>query len=504
MSSITCCCSHQRLLVILSFFVVVLLVYSGATTSTTTSKVREASFEDQYVRISKARFEDKFQAKCLQYKFVHHYFHLLQHPSDKFFISVYEEGKSMGGGLGDRLAGIITGFAYALRTNRTFLLEGGDAFTTYFRPFDLSALHRWNHTSLRGKKYHTIPNMTWSDWRWAGWNNTSWNRMKDMKCVNPKNGVCTLDRADHPDLQDASVLKYRGNRCFLCRWVTLKWMRLVPVLRDTLGFDNSTNLYEVAGCMLRLALYPTPRLWQDVGKLAKNIQQHEAKVSTTTANASATTSSPKVKMNSHMKQIGIHFRCGDVNFKHHKDSFAHRCTVVPGKPWKGIKFEDDLSHESPIDLAKCAASVSRNHTKGSSVVYVASDNNRSAHQILQHQHWHKILRPHESCHVDLHHSVSCGLSTLQQWFMLAMSDTIVTQSFITNNASITMDKIGVRMNYQDPFPKEQFPTSAFSRFAGMYGLSEFRYGQSCGRSINMTTLSHYTHGNWFCDPVLFF
>ena len=39
------------------------------------------------------------------------------------------------GGLGDRLGGLITAMAFALRTNRIFLIHGDKSFEESFRPY---------------------------------------------------------------------------------------------------------------------------------------------------------------------------------------------------------------------------------------------------------------------------------------------------------------------------------------------------------------------------------
>ena len=88
----------------------------------------------------------------------------------------------------------------------------------------------------------------------------------------------------------------------------------------------------------------------------------------------------------------------------------------------------------------------------------------------------------QGCHIDLDASRACYVFTATQWLLLSLSDVYVTQSY------------GVYVA----------PTSAFSRFAGMYGLrgapSPFRSARHCGGDVFSTrAMSRMQVGNWVCS-----
>ena len=60
--------------------------------------------------------------------------------TDEYMIYVFnEKNKGGNGGLGDRLGGLITAMAFALRTNRIFLIHGDKSFEESFRPYASAA-----------------------------------------------------------------------------------------------------------------------------------------------------------------------------------------------------------------------------------------------------------------------------------------------------------------------------------------------------------------------------
>ena len=80
----------------------------------------------------------------MKYKFVQEYVLKMKQPPpqhssasasvNKYAIFVLHE-KSYLGGLGDRLGGLISAFSFALRTNRTFLIEADESFQHSFTPY---------------------------------------------------------------------------------------------------------------------------------------------------------------------------------------------------------------------------------------------------------------------------------------------------------------------------------------------------------------------------------
>jgi len=85
---------------------------------------------------SRGKFESQFISKCHKYPFVQSFHNMLLRPFSDYLIFVYHEpGQSSNGGLGDRLAGMITALAFAIRSNRTFLVVGDESFEKSFGPY---------------------------------------------------------------------------------------------------------------------------------------------------------------------------------------------------------------------------------------------------------------------------------------------------------------------------------------------------------------------------------
>jgi hypothetical protein len=103
--------------------------------------------------------------------------------------------------------------------------------------------------------------------------------------------------------------------------------------------------------------------------------------------------------------------------------------------------------------------------------------------------------------MDITKSQHCTLTTTLHWFMLSLSDSIVMQALIKPPASVYSN--GPETAHISD--NEPAPISAFSRYAAIYSLSEraIRYGLGC-KSANTTALSYQTHGNWVCDPKMFY
>eukprot|EP01031_Cornospumella_fuschlensis_P024723 gene24723-29875_t len=377
---------------------------------------------------------------------------------------------------------MITAFAYALRTNRTFLLQGDPALEKLFRPFEFSPI-------LDADK-------SWGSWDWADWHREySWN-MSKLTCVNPKPGNthCALDSLHH-DANRFKVIKYYGNRSYICRWMKiLQNEEEKHNLLSSLGIDKDANLYEVAGCLLRLVMYPSEKLWQAVDSFI------------------ADTLVPGGNLRFSRHQVGVHFRCGDSSFDpNNKDKPPNpECYYSPAVPWHGTNFGDDQTMDSPLDLAHCANKsllhVQRHDAAyainvNQSAVFVASDNRDSARQMMQNLDSSTIIYPREACHIDNaggHHD--CSEDTLVQWFTLGQSDIIVTQETLMQDGGPYTDIA----TPQEVAARSHAPISAFSRFAVIYGLTShnLRYG-NC-KPVDPLSLSHYSHGNWVCTPRMFY
>ena len=109
-------------------------------------------------------------------------------------------------------------------------------------------------------------------------------------------------------------------------------------------------------------------------------------------------------------------------------------------------------------------------------MYVASDYEPSRDQMYHHLSaiWPSTIRLKGNCHVDLHKTNNCMLITIGHWFILGLSDKIVTQG-------------------------ADLPYSAYSRYAGLYSLSSdvFYLGSTCS-PVNNNVLARQSAGNWKC------
>lgn len=424
-----------------------------------------------FVLERRTSFERRFQDSCaIYYPFVQSYQQLTP-PLDhkKYLIFVFHESgqkAGAGGGLGDRLGGMLTAFSYALRTNRTFLIEGDAPLSNLFQP----------HINLNNNGNTTFNSTSWGDWSWSGWQKSFNTEAQKLHCVNPrpKHLYCALD--DDSAHSTVKVLKYYGNRSYLCRWVSQTHPSVMESLRTALGIDSSTNLYHTAGCLLRLILWPTEHMWQSIESFYQGIIANSTSLS------------------SNMNLYGVHFRCGDTSFSANKDSIPNpQCFYNSSIPWQGTMFSDDKSMDSPIDLAKCTNKLMIS-ISNQSIVYAASDNFASAIQIVNHLNTRNILLPSGSCHIDLQQN--CAETTLVQWFALSLADRIITQALIPPPES----------GYTDPQRNDNIhaPISAFSKYAFIYSLSTkyLLYGNCT--DVDSDQVARHTHGNWVCTPRTFF
>jgi hypothetical protein len=191
---------------------------------------------------AKERFENVFFKKCPKYEFYNRYLAQFNKQGDRdYVVFVFHDPGSSTGGLGDRLAGLLSAFAFSIRTGRTLLVQGDEALETLFRPFTLSDSKHGSYPSSNSHSNRNNSNNidsnnndnnisnnlpSWSQWEWAGWQKEfSSNMTYYNKCVNPKshNTYCALDSN-----VNRRVLKIRSNRCYLCRWL----------LRKDLGLSN--------------------------------------------------------------------------------------------------------------------------------------------------------------------------------------------------------------------------------------------------------------------------
>jgi hypothetical protein len=213
--------------------------------------------------------------------------------------------------------------------------------------------------------------------------------------------------------------------------------------------------------------------------------------------------------------ITAHFRCGDESFIHKSEGHHHESG---GPCW--YDKSDPIHHGltdyinrlgNTMDMAKCVKNVIYNYTsqqllsppdfnqllrrrkrvlyehnlsdaskvasKNLPLVIVASDSISAGEQISLESQWNYTFVSHSACHVELDKSDDCFHNTVRLWFLMSLSDIIVTQ---TNNG---------------------LPTSGFSRFAAVYGLmgNSLRNAAACDVIIPRYKMAWEQIGNWFCQ-----
>lgn len=467
----------------------------------------------RYAGRLRSRFERQFNTTCLKYPFVQRFIHQIENPGDKYVVFVYHEPGLRNGGLGDRIGGLITATSIALRTNRTILIESANDFGSLFRPYHPADIY----LPQPQQRY------TWSNWtQWSRYNvsysnndNTEYDLWDCINCVTWKNRACGMDDGDVPH----PIVKLRANRAFLCKWMKHPETQAHRELAS-LGITRATNLLEAAGCMLRLVMWPTEKLWAFVAKEVNRLDIFQRGPSITPVNYGI--------------QIGLHFRCGDQSYKH-PGSYDRACVHdITGKD--PHPESDYMRFSSPDMLGRCAAELVYNFTHGLStkseemsrafnatryesffpsprrrrmdsavgndssfstssvvddwdarpappvrsrvpILYIASDNPASAAQMNSTASWpHTFISP-KGCHVELNPSADCTIETTAYWILLAGSDLIVTQT------------------------ERGLPISAFSRYAAVYGLKgdSLRDAANCSVVQPFFEMSHKWAGNWFCD-----
>ena len=213
------------------------------------------------------RFESSFKNSCLKYDFVHRYWKNLEHPSSRFVIFVYHEPNSnTKGGFGDRLAGIVMSAMVAMRTNRTFFIESSNQFDTLFRPYRNPMKHDPNFYYHNPENKFTYMNKTsWTNFNPALANHDATEYDLWMCIATNKRSVDSKCGLDYGDVAQP-IIRIRSNRCYLCKWLLSDWIPAYKELQ-ALGLSSNDDFFEVAGCILRLVMSPTEKLWRRMAEL---------------------------------------------------------------------------------------------------------------------------------------------------------------------------------------------------------------------------------------------
>lgn len=408
--------------------------------------------QDHFLKL-KRRFHEKFDKECSKFPFVQKFQALTQSPNGRYIVYKFSEDtpRRIDSGWGDKVAGLVHATALAVRFNRTLLIESTQRNSLYnfFKPYGLP--HSVN----------ILPHGTK--------NNT-------LRCLGndkPERVIaCSMVKGDVPE----QVLQFWGHREYLCRWEHAA----VSVMRENLGVKASDDLNQVAGCLNRLAMWPTRHMWTIT---QEHYLENTQKLLATQARINPMIHSlikPHIAGNSsEVMQIGVHVRCGQNS--NYKDE--PKCLSGPNVS------KETKSRGEPLEMAKLTARVleqSRISTTHNPLVLLSADDTAVANQMadyLRTQGIFNIWIPDKGCQIDFDSSYSCLQATSLGWFVLALSDRLVVQ------------RVAAGLNY---------PPSGFSRSAAMYGFSLPRpaaafhvYGQPGNTSISSID-SRTQQMNWFC------
>ena len=327
----------------------------------------------------RSQFEDDFKSRCMKYSFVKKFHRNLEHPSDRYLIFVYHEKDFRNGGFGDRLGGLITAFAQSVRFNRTLLIKASNGMHRLFEPYYLDSegnrsrqfawqnASYWSNYKIKKKEYGKSGEHT-------------------MECVSnteegfseEKTRVCAMDDGD----SHFPVIRYKSNRAYLCRWENQKGLDSHLDLKRVLNLYRSSDLFEAAGCILRLVMWPTDRLWEEADRIydalqidgeqygsmeVTHVESQELQVGIqgeAGAIVPAAEGMPWTMREAPKLQIGMHFRCGDKwsyrGLKLHTEGFD---------PYACVYDPTDTQHErslymnagNPFGIGECARSIYLQH-----------------------------------------------------------------------------------------------------------------------------------------------
>lgn len=219
----------------------------------------DGNFNFKYTQFLVDDFEKRFHERCNKYPFVEKFVNITENPTtNRHVVFVFSEYHFKNGGLGDRLGGVINAVSIALRYNRQILISSDNDLHKFLRPYHPTDIHK-----SQGDYLYTYKNWTsWTDYDYRLANNDA-TEYDLYDCINTAaSSHCSMDTVkDVPQ----PIIKLRSNRAYLCRYDLLEDVIAHKQWRK-LGIPEGSDLYEVGGCMLRLALWPTQRLWGEVDR----------------------------------------------------------------------------------------------------------------------------------------------------------------------------------------------------------------------------------------------
>jgi hypothetical protein len=544
-------------------------------------------------------FYYNFIQKCSKYNFITRFQQLLENPNGKYIIFTYHDKYLRNGGFGDRMGGLLTATALALKYNRTLIIKANNGMHDLFKPYHPLEVNN----SIEESTY------SWKNWKsWSGYDPSMYSASSSTSltsdiyklddCVSNTEAGFSISQTLRCAMMDgdvgSNIIKYTSNRAYLCLWNNKnlknsekKYYKAYEEFSKELGLSRKANLFEVGGCLLRLVMWPSTALWEKVDeayeRLTSNIKvgsngeyvsidnsissDSEDNIltsgTTTTTDKNRSKSIKKIyKQNTKILssiqtklittnytllqpryyQIGLHFRCGDIHsykglYLHSDEYDRKKCIYNEETDSEVLDFESIgksryLNAGNPYSIAMCSryiqdyykqyykqmrlkyknsnsnndrgiadntngiasitgetiiSTIHTNSTKSKYypkhpllTIYTTSDNYMATKQLQNYTNYINTLVSPQGCHIELDSSKECYLITTIYWFLLSLSDKLIIQTFGNKN----------------------LPTSAFTRFGGMYSLMSnysFHSGRYCDdKEYHNKDIAIEQQGNWFC------
>eukprot|EP01031_Cornospumella_fuschlensis_P023524 gene23524-28530_t len=484
-------------------------------------------------------FIENFDQKCAPQNYVQQ-FHRNQYdnPFDQYVVFTFHAAGLRNGGIGDRLGGLISATALAIALNRTLILRAENGFFDLFQPLhpnkdiqkDISWSNAYSWSNFDEIDYienRHDPTQSLDMDDCVSNSEEGFNLAQRKKCaflhddfVPVVYDPASAENSDvDSDSDDESVkyIHFTSNRCYLCMWRNATTMTtssmsksksnkgkvskhplysLIRRVFPTTGKSKLTDMYEVAGCLLRLTMHPTEALWNEAENVYSTMKlfhpnsyleqrQRNKKnklviddVTLRGISPYQSSALPIIHNPVGMQQLGVHFRCGDIH------SYAglvygggkvskHKCVFdeeedADIRDFESIGKSRNLNAGNPMGMGVCAQSLLRGLLQGvdiashsvdvtpqgqtlpsatspkpPTILFVTSDNIYASQQIAFYAQHNVTIVSTQGCHIELDPSALCLKFTTAHWFVLSLSHKLITQTYGDYN----------------------FPTSAFSRYA---------------------------------------
>lgn len=264
----------------------------------------------------KPQFENNFESTCSKYDFVKSHISRLSSQNSKYVVYHFH-GDGQHGGLGDRLANLVTATGFSIRFNRTLIVKSNHGFQKLFRPYIPPEYLSKYPDAIKSYSYWKLT----KDWLSYSNNissihsdyfldcfNVDWTAFvskseSDIKMLN----TCSMINGD----VNYTTISMLGNRAFLCRWYNYFNTVANKELAAAIGFptsNQSVDLFEVAGCMLRLVMWPTDLMWHYINEAVESHFDSLKQKASMTSKYNNLIRYPK-------QIVTLHFRCGDAYSK---------------------------------------------------------------------------------------------------------------------------------------------------------------------------------------------